>query len=78
MDKKLVNEQDLTKETQTLEKVSNSKYLLKTFESFGNEDLKTYYIVSELCDCSLSDIVNWNKLTKNQVLSISNQLLLGL
>ncbi|KAL4513174.1 hypothetical protein ABPG72_017859, partial [Tetrahymena utriculariae] len=78
LDKKAENAEQIFKETSAMEKLGNCENIIKIYECLNCIKLNTYFIINQLCDCTLRDVVESNQLSLTQICAITEQLLKGL
>ncbi|EAS03636.3 kinase domain protein (macronuclear) [Tetrahymena thermophila SB210] len=66
------------KQSTKYKQIKNTQHLAQIHEIVYNPSLNTYYIVQELADCSLKEILESCKLTDKQIYETTLQLLEGL
>ncbi|KAL4475805.1 hypothetical protein ABPG72_011366 [Tetrahymena utriculariae] len=65
-------------EVQILEMIQNEKYVIQFIKKIEDQQSGVFAIVTELCDCNLTHIMEYNKFSIEQVIALSYQLLRGL
>ncbi|EAR91315.2 Serine/Threonine kinase domain protein (macronuclear) [Tetrahymena thermophila SB210] len=71
-------DQDIEKEIQIFEKLQGENQIVQIISTIIDPDLNMYAIVTELYDCNLKTILQLNKLSFQQILALTEQLLKAL